>query len=119
MKLKKFEKLVTDALESLPAYFKDKIENVAVVIEDKSAPKKDDDTNRYIILGLYEGVPLSDRTHLYGMVLPDKITIFKRNIEQACRTEEEIRELVTRTVLHELAHHFGISDRRLREMGAY
>jgi len=71
------------------------------------------------LFGLYEGVPLTERSSHYGMVLPDKITIFRQPIEAYCRSEEEIRQMVRRTVLHELAHHFGIPDQRLRELGVY
>lgn len=71
------------------------------------------------LFGLYEGVPLTNRTSGYNMVLPDKITIFRQPIEAHCRTDEQVRRVVRRTVLHELAHHFGISDERLHELGAY
>lgn len=118
MKRDEFEKLVVSALEDLPRFFRDKMNNVSIVIEDKPTKKQFNRQNE-LILGLYQGVPLSDRTHLYGMVMPDKITLFKKNIELVCRTDAEIRKLVIRTVQHELAHHFGISDERLREMGKY
>jgi predicted Zn-dependent protease with MMP-like domain len=71
------------------------------------------------LFGLYEGVPQTQRTSHYGLVLPDKITIFQGPIERLHRSPEAIREQVRRTVIHELAHHFGISDERLRELGAY
>jgi predicted Zn-dependent protease with MMP-like domain len=71
------------------------------------------------LFGLYEGIPLTERTSNYGLVLPDKITIFRQPIEARSWTDEQVRRIVRRTVLHELAHHFGISDERLRELGAY
>ena len=70
-------------------------------------------------MGLYQGVPLSKRTHFYGNVLPDKITIFRNNIERVCRTDDEIKETIRRTVIHEFAHYFGISDEHMRKSGTY
>lgn len=117
-----FEKLVVKALENLPKMFKDSLENVDVVIEDR--PSRElanavDASHRRMVLGLYQGVPLDRRTHQYGNVMPDKISIYQENIERICRTEEEIVRLVTHTVQHELAHHFGISDKRLKDLGIY
>ena len=117
-----FENLVADALEALPVFFQDKLDNVEVVVEDWP----DHHTMRlarvrspYGLLGFYHGVPLTERTTYYGLVAPDKISIYRRPIEAQCRTEDELRETVRRVVLHELAHHFGISDDRLHEIGAY
>ena len=117
-----FEKLVIKALEDLPQVFKDSLENVDVVVDDEPGPLAAgavDAAHRRMVLGLYQGVPLSRRSHYYGMVMPDKISIFQKNIEKICKTDEEIVHLVTHTVQHELAHHFGISDKRLRELGTY
>jgi len=72
-----------------------------------------------LLFGLYQGIPLTRRGHHYGLVLPDKITIFRGPIEMTSRSDAEIRARVRHTVIHEIAHHFGISDDRLREMGAY
>ena len=115
--------MVIDAIDNLPEQFRSKIKNLAVVIEDKPTERthrslggpRDHD----LILGLYEGVPLSERTHMYGMVMPDKITIFKKSIEQVCRSDDEIKQAVIHTVQHEVAHHFGISDEELRKGGVY
>ncbi|MFQ5953168.1 MAG: metallopeptidase family protein [Candidatus Omnitrophota bacterium] len=117
-----FEKLVMRALENLPEIFKRSLENVDVVIEDKPTPEQSkmvDAAHRRMVLGLYQGVPLARRSHQYGMVMPDKISIFRKNIERICKSDEEAVRLVTHTVQHELAHHFGISDKRLRELGIY
>ncbi|MCK5450171.1 MAG: metallopeptidase family protein [Candidatus Omnitrophica bacterium] len=117
-----FEKLAMMAIEGLPRIFKDSLENVDVVIEeepDKEQRKYVDPFHRCMVLGLYQGVPLSRRNQYYGMVLPDKISIFRKNIEKVCRTNDDIVRLVTHTVQHELAHHFGISDDRLKELGVY
>jgi predicted Zn-dependent protease with MMP-like domain len=119
---KTFEDLVAEALDSLPPDIQEKLENVEVVVEWRPSPAQ---MRRMrlgpgqTLFGLYEGVPLTERTSGYGMVLPDKITIFRQPIEAYCQTDEEVRQTVRRTVLHELAHHFGISDERLRELGAY
>lgn len=122
MDRKDFKKLVVEALEDLPEFFKQKLENVEVVVEDEPTPEEAKAlgaTQREMLLGLYHGVPLLTRTHSYGMVLPDKITIFKKNLERVGRTDEETKKLVVHTVQHELAHHFGISDEKLRELGIY
>ncbi|MFQ5576821.1 MAG: metallopeptidase family protein [Anaerolineae bacterium] len=117
-----FNALVTEALESLPDFFKEKLSNVEVVVTDwptLAELRAAGAANRYSLLGLYQGIPLTRRTTGYGMVLPDKITIFRLPIERLCRTRQTVIAQVRRTVLHELAHHFGISDDRLRELGAY
>jgi predicted Zn-dependent protease with MMP-like domain len=122
MDAKDFENLVADAVESLPEEFKRKLENIDIVIEEEPTldqvrlarvPKS------VFLMGLYQGVPFSKRTHFYGNVLPDKITIFRNNIERACRTDEEIKETVRRTVIHEFAHYFGISDEHMKRSGTY
>jgi predicted Zn-dependent protease with MMP-like domain len=117
-----FEEIVSKALDELPGEFKDRLENVDVIIEDEPSREiagKIVGAHKCLLLGLYQGVPLSKRTHDYGMVMPDKISIFKKNIERMCRTKEDITKTVTHTLQHELAHHLGISDNRLRELGIY
>jgi len=71
------------------------------------------------LLGFYHGVPLTKRTHDYGLVLPDKISLYRRPILLVCRTRQEVEETIQRVLRHEIAHHFGIEDERLREIGAY
>ena len=111
---KAFEKLVTKALEGLPKYFKEKLDNVDVVIEEW--PSQNIAKGR-LLLGLYQGIPKTTRGAGYSLVLPDKITIFKGPIELISRgNKEAIKNLVIDTVQHEIAHHFGISDPRLREL---
>lgn len=117
-----FNQLVVQALDSLPDFFKAQLNNVEVVVSDWPSPAELQAAgvhSPYQLLGLYQGIPLTKRTTHYGMVLPDKISIFRRPIERLCRTPQAIVKQVRRTVLHELAHHFGISDERLRELGAY
>lgn len=123
MTREEFEKLVHDALIDLPKEFKDKLENVDVVIEegiDMNVVKQLGLGAKGRFLGLYQGVPLKDRTHYYGMVMPDKITLYKQNIERSCEASgSDIREEIKHVVQHEIAHHFGISDKRLTDLGIY
>lgn len=119
----RFEDLVEEAIESIPDILWERVSNLAVVVEEwpTAAQRASVDLQRHrLLLGLYEGVPLTARTHSYGMIPPDKITIFRGPILQVCPPDEDaIRNQVRRTVLHEIAHHFGISDDRLHELGAY
>jgi len=108
-----FEDAVADALASLPPDLRDFMSNVAIVVEDEPPPGSR-------LLGLYEGVPLTQRTSGYAGVPPDKITIYRRPLERlAGRDPARLQQEIRRTVLHEIAHHFGISDERLRELDAY
>jgi predicted Zn-dependent protease with MMP-like domain len=119
MDLERFERYVVDAVESLPPDLLDRLENVELVVEDtpdeeqlESVGMKPPDT----LLGLYEGVPLTARSSHYGMVPPDKISIFQGPIEGICRNDAEVIRQIRETVYHEIAHHFGISDPRLEEL---
>ena len=122
MTKQEFEKLAAEALDDLPRYFQEKMSNVEVLVLPWPSPA---DLGRlgmksgHTLLGLYSGVPLTVRSHNYGLVVPDTITLYQRPIENAAGSVEQIPDLVRRTVIHELAHHFGISDDRLRELGAY
>lgn len=118
----KFDELVIQALESLPEEIREKLDNVAIMVEDypTRAQLRAGGVGRGTLLfGLYEGVPLTGRTSGYNMVMPDRITLFREPILMACRSLDEVRRTIAHTVLHEIAHHFGISDARLREIGAY
>ncbi len=117
-----FENLVVQALDDLPEFFQQKLQNIEVVVADWPTPAELKAVGMkpgQLLLGLYQGIPLTKRTTNYGLVLPDKVTIFQGPIERLCRTPEQVVKRVQRTVKHELAHHFGISDDRLRELGAY
>lgn len=117
-----FEQLVAQALDELPPAIQDMLQNIEVVVADWPSPAEMRSVGLrpgQLLLGLYHGVPLTKRGGHYGLVLPDKVTIFQGPIERVCRTEADIIRQVKRTVRHELAHHFGISDDRLRELGAY
>jgi predicted Zn-dependent protease with MMP-like domain len=104
-----FEKLVGDALDAIPAELGAAMENVAVVVDDLSPPGR--------LLGLYEGVPLTSRGAHYSATAPDRITIYMATICQACRTDQDVIEMVRRVVIHEVGHHFGIDDERLEQLG--
>lgn len=121
--LERFEELVAEALESIPDELWAAIDNVAVLVEDWPSPVQQGKTRLppgSLLLGLYEGVPLTARTAGYSLLPPDRITIFRRPILRICPPDEAaVRAQVRRTVLHEIAHHFGISDERLHELGAY
>ena len=122
MDREKFEELVNRAVKSLPEEFLNRLENVDVIVEDfatVSQLRKSRLKSNQTLLGLYEGVPRTKRSSSYSMVLPDKITIFQGPIEAMCRTENEIITEIGRVVKHEIAHYFGISDARLREIGRY
>lgn len=119
MDREKFELLVLRAVESLPEEFHTRLENIDVVVEDwpdRSQLDKVGLGRGQTLLGLYQGVPLTRRSAHYGMVPPDKITIFQKPIEAKCRDDARITAEIQRVVRHEIAHHFGIGDRRLREL---
>jgi predicted Zn-dependent protease with MMP-like domain len=117
-----FADAVVEALDGLPAPVRSWLDNVEVVVDDYPTREQLRSVglgHRDELLGLYEGVPRTARTADYGMVLPDKVTLFRGPILAVCRTVPEVREEVRHTVVHELAHHFGIDDDRLDELGAY
>jgi predicted Zn-dependent protease with MMP-like domain len=114
-----FMALVADALEGLPQAVHDALDNVEVVTQEWPSPDQLDYTegdDRYALLGLYEGIPLSDRVN-YTMVLPDKVTLFQRPLEAVCATQRELEHEVQVTVVHELAHHLGWGDEDIHRMG--
>lgn len=114
-----FQNIVLKAVESLPKEFKEHLSNIDIVIEDwptRLQLRKLQLSNKFELLGLYEGVPITERNQGYNLVLPDKITIFQKPIENQCSTAEEIKEEVIRVVKHEIAHYFGLSDETLDEI---
>ena len=119
MDREKFKWLVARAVDSLPEEFHTKLENIDVVVEDwptSDQPAKARLRRGQTLLGLYEGVPLTKRGRHYGLVPPDKITIFQKPIEAKCSRDAEITAEIQRVVRHEIAHHFGIGDARLRQI---
>ena len=118
MNRRAFEDLVRRAIDTLPGQFLARLENVDIVVADRPTADQVGAGGLPVgetLLGLYEGVPLVDREN-YGLVVPDKITIFQEPLEEMCRNREELIEEIRVTVVHEVAHFFGIDDRALREM---
>ncbi len=118
LKRKIFEKIVSEGIKAIPARFLRKLDNVAVVIEDEPTAeqiRKLKIRAGWTLFGLYEGVPQAHRGAGYTAVLPDKITIFQKPIEAASRDENDVREIAKNTVWHEIAHHFGMSEKRVRQ----
>jgi predicted Zn-dependent protease with MMP-like domain len=111
--LERFEELTAEALDELPAWVHERLDNVEVVIEDLPPAEQPN------LLGLYQGVPLTKRGDHYFGVVPDRITLFRRTIQAVARDDGELVREVRRVVVHEVAHFFGISDDRLREMDRY
>jgi predicted Zn-dependent protease with MMP-like domain len=110
----RFDELVAEALDGLPEWVRMRLSNVAVLVEE-TAPR-----GRRGLLGLYEGIAQTDRGGWYSGALPDRITLFRDTIEREARGDpDRLRRVVAHTVAHEIAHHFGISDDRLRELGVY
>lgn len=114
-----FEQLVVDVLDSLPESLLNVLDNVDVVIEPEPSREQLDRMGiiHGSLFGLYEGIPLTQRDSGYSIVAPDKITIFQRVIEGSCSNEEEVADQVRTTVIHEVAHHFGIDEEKLDELG--
>ncbi len=107
---RRFEELVSDALDQVPEPLTRLMDNVVVLVEERDAGTPD-------LLGLYDGVALTERGHDYGGMLPDRITLYRLAILDICETEEDVVEEVVITVVHEIAHHFGIDDARLHDLG--
>ena len=115
-----FEALVIEALESLPQEILDYLDNIAITIADWPTPEELARANvppGGTLFGLYEGVPLTERTSHYGLVPPDKITIFRGPLLAHYRDPRELREQIRRTVVHEIAHHFGMGEEQIRRLG--
>jgi len=120
MKTEDFEQLIIEAVEQLPEKIKKKIDNVVFLTEKearKGRLKKQNIMRRQTLLGLYEGIPKTGRGEGYFFTLPDKITIFQKPIENICRGDpEKIKEMVYEVVWHEVGHHFGFSERGIRQL---
>ncbi len=116
MTRQRFERLVEEALRAIPRRFRDEMRNVAVVVEDQPPPhvlaEMEVDPSDSLF-GLYQGTPLSERAWAHGNTLPDRISIYQIPIEEACEDDEEIRDCVAETVIHEFGHHFGLSEEEI------
>ena len=117
-----FEGLVTSAVEDLPEAFRDRIANLEFAVEDQASGEdyaRVGGGQGMTLLGVYRGIPLPGRGRRYHMTLPDRIVIFQQPIQRLARSEADLSERVRHVVQHEIAHYFGISDERLREIDAY
>lgn len=115
-----FEELVRESVDELPQQFRERLEDTIIVVEDmpdKAVVDKLSLPSNRVLSGLYQGVPLTRRSSLYGGVLPDKIIIYRKNIEASCKSQAEIKRNVQRVVRHEIAHHFGFSEKQIRKLG--
>lgn len=112
MDRQKFDKLVEQALERLPQTFRKKLTNVAILVEDSPPHERD---RGELLLGLFHGVPLTEKSIL-SATPPDRIFLYQKNIEAICSTDEEIRQQIRATLLHEVGHYFGLSEDELREV---
>jgi predicted Zn-dependent protease with MMP-like domain len=115
----RFRRLVEEALEEIPPRFRAAMRNVAVVVEEEPSPELldemeigPDDT----LFGLYQGIPLTERSWGHGNALPDRISIYQFPIEDACAGDEEIRDCIAETVIHEFGHYFGMSEEEIEEI---
>ena len=119
MTRERFEKLVEEALKEIPRRFRKAMHNVAVVVEDEPSPEvlaemeiEPGDS----LFGLYHGTPLTERSWGYGNNLPDRISIYQKPTEEACEDDDEIRDCVAETVIHEFGHYFGLSEEEIEEI---
>jgi predicted Zn-dependent protease with MMP-like domain len=118
MTRERFEVIAQEAFDGLPEKFRERIENVHIVVEDYPSDEVagQGGRNRLSLLGLYQGVPLTKRGTWYGAstTVPDKITLFQRNIEDTCRNEDEIRRRIIEVLFHEIGHYFGMNEAQIR-----
>ncbi len=116
MEREEFLRVVAEAIDRLPPYFRKKTANLSVVVDDLPSPetlRRQGLQNRLSLLGLYEGVPIKNRGISYSNVLPDRITLYQKPIEAAARNEESLPDKVREVLIHEVAHHFGFSEKKL------
>ena len=119
MTRQRFEKLVEEALREIPRRFRKEMTNVAVIVEDEPPPHILEEMEIEppdSLFGLYQGTPLPERAWAFGNTLPDRISIYQRPIEEACEDDEEIRDCVAETVIHEFGHYFGLSEEEIEEI---
>jgi predicted Zn-dependent protease with MMP-like domain len=115
----KFEKLVAEAIELIPARFRREMKNIAVVVEDEPSEELLEEMEIEppdSLYGLYQGTPLPERTWGYGNTLPDRVTLFKDVIEEDCESEDDVRDCIAETLIHEVGHYFGLSEEEIEEI---
>jgi len=109
-----FEQLLVEALKELPSKYRRKMDNVEIVVEDRPSPELLEERKIRpggLLLGLYQGVPATKRGFFYTNVLPDKITVFRENIEKSAGAEENVKETLKKVLIHEIGHHFGLGEK--------
>jgi predicted Zn-dependent protease with MMP-like domain len=119
MTRERFARLVEEALRDIPAQFRDAIRNVAVVVEDEPSRELLEELEMDLddsLFGLYHGTPLTERDSTYGNTLPDRISIYQLPIEDACEDEDDVRQCVAETIIHEFGHYFGLSEEEIEEI---
>jgi len=120
LNLEQFNKLVTQALAEIPEEFLEKLENLEIVVEEEPSPDLLFELGlgkRDVLFGLYQGIPRPDKSTFQGMSLPDRITLFRNSIVGSCRSRPEVLASIKKTLVHEIAHHFGFSEKRIRQLG--
>jgi len=116
---KRFEQLVAEAIELIPARFRREMQNIAVVVEDEPGAELLEEMEIEppdSLYGLYQGTPLPERTWGYGNTLPDRVTLFRNVIEEDCETEDDVRDCIAETLIHEVGHYFGLSEEEIEEI---
>ena len=119
MNRKRFEQLVAEAIELIPARFRREMKNIAVVVEDEPSSELLEEMEIEppdSLYGLYQGTPLPERTWGYGNTLPDRVALFKNIIEEDCETEDDVRDCIAETLIHEVGHYFGLSEEEIEEI---
>jgi predicted Zn-dependent protease with MMP-like domain len=114
-----FRELVDEALETIPQRFRDAMQNIAIVVDDEPTPEQLESVEIEppdTLLGLYEGTPLPERQWAHGNVLPDKITLFQRPIEESSESEDDLVICIGETLIHEVGHYFGLSEEEIEEI---
>ncbi len=112
MTKEEFRKEAEAAFSGLPEEFRKNVSNLEIVLDDSPAK-----SGEALLLGLYSGVPVSERGTFYAGALPDKITLFRKNLESICRNDWEVKSEIKKTIIHEIAHHFGLDERTIRKAG--
>jgi predicted Zn-dependent protease with MMP-like domain len=119
MTRQRFQQLVEDAINEIPRRFRKEMRNVAVVVEDEPSPELLEEMEMEpgdTLFGLYQGTPLPERSWGFGNALPDRISIYQKPTEEACENDDEIRDCVAETVIHEFGHYFGMSEEQIEEI---
>ena len=118
--LKEFQKIAVRAISGIPEEFLEKMRDVEVWVEEEPDPEILEELgldSRSALFGIYQGIPRGELSFFQAPLLPNRITLFRRPILMVCRTREEVEEQIRKTVVHEIAHHFGFSEKRLRDLG--